>query len=129
MQLLKVPVRRGRIVALIVAAAMLNVGLYFLFYIFTPLVSGVIVGFLVARPKEGSLFSFLGSLFSFLPMLLVTAPALIDDMISSGLILVSEISSMLPWIYAQLVISALILSSIGLVGGLIGGYVGRKLLR
>ena len=129
MQLPNIPIRRGRVVALIIAAAMLNVGLYFLLYIFTPLVSGVIVGILVARRKEGALFSFLGSLFSFLPMLLVTAPALIDTMISSGQILASELSAILPWIYTQLVISALILSSIGLVRGFIGGYVGRQLLR
>ncbi len=129
MQIPKVPIRKGRIVALIIAAAMLNVGLYGLLYIFTPLVSGVIIGFLVARPKEGSLFSFLGSLFSFLPMLIVSAPALIDSMISSGLILASELTALLPWIYTQLVISALILSFIGLVGGLVGGYLGRHLMR
>ncbi|MCK5151996.1 MAG: DUF5518 domain-containing protein [Candidatus Thorarchaeota archaeon] len=129
MQLPKVPIRRGRIVALIVAAAMLNVGLYFLLDIFTPLVSGMIVGFLVSRPKEGALFSFLGSLFSFLPMLLVAVPAYIDNQISIGQILASELTVMLPWIYTLFVISGLILSLIGLVGGFIGGYLGRQFLR
>ena len=65
-----IPIRRGRIIALILAAAMLNVGLYFLLYIFTPIVSGLIVGFLLGRKKEGGIISFIGSFVSFLPMLM-----------------------------------------------------------
>ncbi len=125
-QLPQIPVRTGRIIALIVAASMLNVGLYFLLYIFTPLISGLIVGFLVARPKEGGFTSFFGSLLSFFPMLLISAPSFIDYLISTGQLIASEVPALLPWIYFQLVISGLILSIIGLIGGIVGGYLGRR---
>lgn len=127
-QILDTRVNRNRFLALIIVGALLNVGLYFLLYIFTPLVSGFVIGFLLKKYKEGSIASFISSFLTYLTMLLYSAPALIDEMISSGQTTLEEITSTLPWFYAQLGFSALILSLLGIIGSLIGVYLGKRAL-
>ncbi len=121
-------VNRNRFIASTIAGALLNVGLYFLLYIFTPLVTGIVVGFLLRKYREGSIAAFIGSFLTFLSMLLYSLPALIDQMISSGQATLDEIMANLPWLYVQIGFSALLLSILGLAGGLIGAYIGRHAL-
>ncbi|MFW9907950.1 MAG: hypothetical protein ACFFEF_05190 [Candidatus Thorarchaeota archaeon] len=115
------------IFGIVIAAALLNVGLYFLLYIFTPFVSGIIIGYLIKKSKEGALASFAGSLVSFLPMLLLIAPAIIDSLVSSGQATLAEIYENLSWFYLQLVVSGLILSAVGFFGGYVGGLLGKRI--
>lgn len=118
----------NRFLAAIIAGALLNVGLYFLLYIFTPLVTGFVIGFLLKKYRDGILASFVSSFISFLAMLLYSAPALIDEMVSSGQATLEEITANLPLFYIQLGFSALLLSLIGIIGGLIGVYIGNRTL-
>ncbi len=93
---------------------LLNIGLYFFLYIFTPLVSGMICGYLLKSKSKGALGGFLGGLMAFIPMELISAPPM------------TEIQMDLLTFYTLMIIAAIILASVGLIGGYIGGVLSRR---
>lgn len=105
-----------RFVAITVAGALLNVGFYFMLFIFTPVLSGLIVGFILAKIKEGAISGFLSSVLSFLPLLLYVAPLLLIENP------VSDTSAF----YVALVFYALVLSLFGMLCGILGSAIGRR---
>jgi hypothetical protein len=92
---------------LVLAAALLNVGLYIVLWVAAPLVSGFICGYFMLNPKWGALGGFLGSVVATTPLLFF-----LESIASSG----ADIYSILT--------AAIILSVIGALGGLIGGMSG-----
>ena len=105
-----------RVIALIVAGALLNIGTYFLLFILTPLLSGAVVGFLLGKKKDGALAGFLSSIVSFLPLQLILAP----------LLLMENPVSDYGAFYLALLVYVLILSVFGLIGGVIGAFLGES---
>ncbi|MFW9932907.1 MAG: DUF5518 domain-containing protein [Candidatus Thorarchaeota archaeon] len=105
-----------RLIAIVTAGALLNIGFYFILFIATPVLSGMVVGFLLSRTREGAIAGFTSSLISFLPLLLFIAPLLLS------LNPVSDLGSF----YLALLLYSLILSFIGLVAGVIGSLIGAR---
>jgi membrane associated rhomboid family serine protease len=98
-----------RFIGLVLAAALLNVGLYVVLFVAAPLVSGLICGYLILSPRWGAFVGFLGSVAASIPLLFF-----LESLSSSG----ADVFSIL--------IAALILSVIGAAGGFIGGVIGMK---
>ncbi|MHA1935761.1 MAG: DUF5518 domain-containing protein [Candidatus Thorarchaeota archaeon] len=115
-----------RLFGLILATAMLNVGLFFLFWIFTPIAAGFVCGYFMMSKKSGAIGGFIGGLLAYIPLELLGAPALIDQLVSSGVYLLEEIEAMLPLFYSTLILAAVILALVGAVGGYLGGAAGRN---
>ena len=105
---------------------MLNVGLFYLFWIFTPIAAGFVCGYFMMSKKSGAIGGFIGGLLAYIPLELIGAPALIDQLVSSGVYLLEEIEALLPLFYSTLIFAAVILSMVGAVGGYLGGAVGRN---
>lgn len=61
-----------RIVLMILASVMLNLGLFFILAFFAPLVAGLVVGFFLEKSKIGSIAGFAGALISYSTILLIT---------------------------------------------------------
>ncbi|MHA2042937.1 MAG: hypothetical protein ACW975_13875 [Candidatus Thorarchaeota archaeon] len=93
-----------RFLGLVLATALLNVGLYVVLWVAAPLVSGFICGYVMLSPKWGALGGLLGSVVSTTPLLFF-----LESIASSG----ADIYSILT--------AAIILSVIGALGGLSGG--------
>ncbi len=105
-----------RVVALIVAGALLNIGFYFMLFILTPILSGIVVGFVLARRKDGAVAGFFSSFVSFLPLHLYIAPALLE---------VNPVPDIGAF-YLALVLYVLLLSTISLVCGILGSTIARR---
>ncbi|MHA1577456.1 MAG: DUF5518 domain-containing protein [Candidatus Thorarchaeota archaeon] len=119
---------RWRIIGLILAAAFLNLGLYFILWIFAPIVSGLVCGYFLRSKKNGALVGFLGGLIAYVPMQLIAAPASFDSYIADGTFTPAELLANLPWLYVLLIIGAIILACGGLFGGYIGGSIGKRIM-
>jgi hypothetical protein len=98
-----------RIIGLVLAAALLNLGLYVVLFVVAPLVSGLVCGYFMLNPRWGAFGGFLGSVVSSTPLLFF-----LESISSSG----ADMFSIL--------IAALILSVIGAIGGFIGGMIGLR---
>jgi hypothetical protein len=98
-----------RFVGLILAAALLNLGLYFILFFVAPLVSGLICGYFMLSPRWGALGGFLGA---FLP--------------STPLLFFLEAISGHGYDPFSIVFAAVILSVIGAVGGFLGGMIALR---
>ena len=61
-----------RIILMILATVMLNLGLFFILAFFAPLVAGLIVGFFLEKSYIGSLAGFIGAAVSYSVILLIT---------------------------------------------------------
>ncbi len=103
-------------IIIIVAGAMLNIGLYSMLFIFTPLLSGLVVGFLLLEIKNGAVGGFISSFAAFTPFLLYLSP---------GLLALNPTSDLVSF-YLAIMAYVLLLSLAGLVAGAIGGAIGRR---
>lgn len=95
---------------MVLAAALLNVGLYVVLWIAAPLISGIICGYFMLSPKSGAFGGFLGAAGASTPLLFF-----LESITAYGY----DIFSIL--------IAAGILSVIGGVGGFIGGMIGSRI--
>ena len=91
---------------MILAAVMLNLGLFFILAFFAPLVAGLIVGFFLEKYYIGSLTGFIGALVSYSVILLITE--YLTGFVTDPLTLVSAV---------------LLMSLIGALGGLLGAVI------
>lgn len=98
-----------RFLGLVLAAALLNVGLYVVIFVLAPLIAGIVCGFFLLSPKWGTLGGFLGSACANIPFLIW-----LESISPTGADMLS------------IIIAAMILSAIGAVGGFIGGIIGAK---
>nr|KXH74165.1 MAG: hypothetical protein AM325_06705 [Candidatus Thorarchaeota archaeon SMTZ1-45] len=95
---------------MILVVILLNFGFFFILNFLTPLVTGVIVGFMVARIKNGITISFIGTIFSYFIVFLVS-----------------------EWLLSfrnnplDVAIAILIMGLIGAAGGLIGSIISIKI--
>ena len=103
-----------RFISITIAGALLNIGFYFILFVVTPIFSGIIVGFLLGRVREGAVSGFVSSIIAFLPLLFYLAPLLMP------------IPTPNLEFYIALVFSALIFSILGLVSGIIGALISMK---
>ncbi len=101
-----------RLIGIIVAGALLNIGFYFILFILTPIFSGFIVGYLLGRIKEGAIAGFGSSFIAFLPLLFYLAPLLMPQTPSADV-----------GFYIAIIFSVLFFSFIGMVGGIIGSLI------
>jgi len=104
----------------ILATAFLNIGLFPITYILTPLISGIVCGFLVVSTKRGVLGGYLGAFIAFVPLEILTAPTLMDYLVQSGILTMAEIQEMILAFYLLLILAAALISILGATGGLLG---------
>ncbi|MHA1928754.1 MAG: DUF5518 domain-containing protein [Candidatus Thorarchaeota archaeon] len=119
-------VDKWRFYSMVLAVILLNIGLYFILAVFAPLVSGLICGYFLKSKTKGAIGGFLGGLLAFIPMELISAQATFEFYVSEGLYTVAEIQANLPFLYAMLIVAAIILASFGTIGGYIGGILGKR---
>lgn len=98
-----------RFILLILAAVLLNVGLFFILAFFAPLVAGLVVGFFLGKSKTGSLAGFLSAFFSYSGILFLTE--YLTGFSSDVLILVSAV---------------VLMGLIGALGGLLGAIIRNR---
>lgn len=121
-------VKRWRLLGLIIAAAFLNIGLFFILWIFAPIVSGIVCGYFLRMKKNGAIVGFLGGLLAYVPMQLISAQASFDSYIADGIFTPAEILANLPFLYTILIVGAVMLACFGLIGGYIGGSLGKRIM-
>jgi len=112
---------------MILATAFLNIGLFPITYILTPLVAGLVCGFLVVSTKRSVLGGYLGAFIVFVPLEILTAPILMDYLVQSGTLTMAEIQEMILVFYLLLILAAALVSILGAIGGLLGSKLKRKL--
>lgn len=105
--------RRKEIIA-ILAIALANAGLFFVAYIFTPILTGALAAYIIKARKRASLVAFSGSALAYIPLELVAAPQIADYLIQSGLLTNSELQASLGLFYLILITAALLLSIIAM---------------
>ncbi|MFW9769055.1 MAG: hypothetical protein ACFFF9_02795 [Candidatus Thorarchaeota archaeon] len=93
-------------ILLILAAILLNVGLFIVLVIFAPFVSGLIVGYLSGKAKEGTGVGFIGALLSYFTIMLLTE--FLTGFPTDPLIILSSI---------------LLMGVIGALGGILGAWI------
>jgi len=112
----------------ILATALLNIGLFPITYILTPLVAGVVCGFLVVSTKRSVLGGYLGAFIAFVPLEILTAPSLMDYLVQSGTLTMAEIQEMILAFYLLLILAAALISVLGATGGLLGSKLKCRLV-
>lgn len=123
------PMARGTKYGLVIlATAFLNIGLFPITYILTPLFAGIACGFLVVSTKRGVLGGYLGAFIAFLPLEILTAPELMDYLVQNGTLTMAEIQEMILVFYFLLILAAALVSLLGAIGGLLGSKLKRKLV-
>ncbi len=95
-----------RIILMILAAVMLNLGLFFILAFLAPLVSGLTVGFFLENSKIGSVAGFTGALVSY-----------------SAILLITEYLTGFSTDLLTLVSAVLLMALIGALGGLLGALI------
>jgi hypothetical protein len=95
-----------RIGLLILAAVLLNLGLFFILAFLAPIVAGIVVGFFLERKDIGTLAGFLGALFSY-----------------SGILFVTEYLTGFSTDFITLVAAVALMGLFGALGGLLGAFV------
>ena len=98
-----------RVILLVLAALLLNVGLFIVLVIFAPLVSGLVVGYLIGESKTGTTVGFIGALFSY-----------------SAIMQVTEYLTGFPTDPLIILSSVLLMGVIGALGGLLGGWIRKR---
>lgn len=98
-----------KFIAMIGALILLNLGLFFLLFYFTPIFTGLVGGFFLASRKNGSIISFISAITAYIPLFTITQIIIGDsvDLIS-------------------LLLAASIMGFLSLVGGFIGGIIGER---
>ena len=94
------------ILALIAAGILLNLGLFFVLAILAPLVVGIVCGYLSSQWKDGVFISFVASTIAYSLIFAVTQllPGFTTDLFA-------------------IVIAVLIMSTIGVIGGILGSII------
>ncbi|MBD3158101.1 MAG: hypothetical protein GF309_04870 [Candidatus Lokiarchaeota archaeon] len=105
--------RRKEIIA-ILAIALANAGLFFVAYIFTPILTGALAAYIIKARKRASLVAFSGSALAYITLELVAAPQIADYLIQNGLLTNSELQASLGLFYLILITAALLLSIIAM---------------
>jgi hypothetical protein len=103
-------------IAIVAAGAMLNIGLYFVLFFFTPLLSGLVVGFVLRKLRNGAVAGFISSFAAFTPFLLY---------LSQGLLVLNPTSDLVSF-YLAVMTYVFLLSLAGSVCGVLGGAIGRR---
>jgi hypothetical protein len=94
---------------MVFAVVLLNFGLFFLLYFLAPLVSALIIGYIVARIRDGVVIGFVGTALSYILVFFITE---------------WFIGFSTPII--DVILAVLIMSAIGAVGGLIGSTISSR---
>ncbi|TFG14506.1 hypothetical protein EU537_03555 [Candidatus Thorarchaeota archaeon] len=115
------------VIGIIVAGALLNIGLYFILFFIAPILVGAVVGYLMHILHRALLGSFLSGLLAYLPLELLTAPTYIQYLVDEGVYSVNEIAQNLANIYFQLISASVILALLCLVGGYLGLLIRRRI--
>jgi len=102
-------IRRKDIIALL-AIALANAGLFFIAYIFTPILTGALAAYIIKTKRRASLVAFSGSALAYIPLELVAAPQIADYLVQSGILTNSELQASIGLFYLLLIIAALLLS-------------------
>ena len=113
----------SRLLGIIIATALLTIGLYFILYVFAPLTAGLIGGFFLADKKKGVIVGFSGSFAGSFTLQLVTIDGVIAYFVSEGIILPPPTAQDYILLTISMVIASLILAGLGAVGGYIGSHV------
>jgi hypothetical protein len=105
-------VRMARLLALIAACALLNVGLYLILWFLTPFVAGIIVGYLLVKKLDAIAASALGTLLAYLPLFIYTSglDGLQVNLLATG-------------------VATLLMATIAVVGGIIGNTIQKRAAR
>ena len=98
-----------RFVAVLIAAAFLNIGLYFILYFITPIIAGLVCGLVLRNLKRSVVAGFVGSFLAYFPLFIL-----------------------LEWIASGTTIDIFVIAAaagiISLLGGL-GGFLGSYLIK
>lgn len=119
-------VRKEDIIA-IVAVALANVGLYFIAYIFTPILTGALAAYMIRTRKRSSLVAFIGSTLAYVPLELIAAPEIANYLIESGIFTNSELQAAIGMFYLILLIAALLLSIVSAVASFVFSTLFRRM--
>ncbi len=107
LQTLEIPIsdtrHRGRLLGMTIACAMLNVGLYFILYVVTPIVAGAVIGYLLGHRTHSVTGATVGSFVAYLALFYYVAEA--TSLTASPI---------------DIIAGSLFMALIGLVGGLLG---------
>lgn len=98
-----------RFLGIAVAVALLNLGFYFILWVFAALVAGAVGGFFILKPRLGALTGFVGSICVYMPLLVF-----LECIEPTGADVLSVIGA------------SVILSLLGGLGGLLGGEFGGR---
>ena len=98
-----------RLMLMIIATVLLNFGLFFVLNFLAPLITGIIIGFLVAKIRNGFVVGFIGTILSYIIVFVL-----------------SEWFLGFPSAPLDVAIAVLIMGSIGAAGGLIGSIISTK---
>ena len=99
-----------RLTLMVLATILLNFGLFFILNLLAPLVTGLIIGFLVVKVRDGFVVGFIGTILSYFIVFLI-----------------SEwfIGFTTPFI--DVALAVLIMGGIGAGGGLIGSLISSRM--
>ena len=98
-----------RFVFMVLAVVLLNFGLFFLLNFLAPLVSAMIIGYVVARIRDGVAIGFVGTALSYILVFVIT-----EWFIGFSTPIIDVVGAVL------------IMSAIGAVGGLIGSAISSR---
>jgi hypothetical protein len=93
----------------IIAGALLNIGFYFLLFIFAPIIAGIASGFLLLNPKEGSIGGFMASIVAYIPLFTI-----LELLFPRGDTILAILGA------------AILLAVVGSVGGAVGGFLSKR---
>lgn len=99
----------NRFISITFAGFLLNLGLFIILFIFTPIAAGLVVGYLLRDSRDGLISGLVGSTTSF-AALFITTEAVIG--FSSEPIFV--------------IVAVILMGIIGAVGGFVGGYAASR---
>jgi hypothetical protein len=90
---------KSAVIGIILAGALLNLGLYFILFFLAPVVSGAVVGYLIPKLRRALIGSFISGIVAYLPLQLLTAPTYIQYLIDEGIYSANEIEHHIATIY------------------------------
>ncbi len=121
-------IRREDLIA-IVAVALANAGLYFIAYVFTPILTGTLSAYMIRIRRKSSFVAFIGSAIAYVPLELIAAPQIAEYLVETGMFTNSELQSAIGMFYLILVTAALLLSFIAAAASFIVLTVLRRTSR
>ncbi len=105
-------VRVARLLALIMAGVLLNVGLYSILWFVTPFVAGAVVGYLLVKLEDAVAGSSIGAILAYIPLFMLTSnlSGQQADFVAIG-------------------VAALLMAAIAILGGILGNTIQRRSLQ